>query len=458
MLPPPCMSTLAFGEWPLSMPAAENFGDGGAFGSSFPVSSAAATSGWEAAWPSSSAALTASPAAASGFPSDSFGANDGTFGKAEASDAEVAWPTTSAFAADAFFQPSSSGAKAEDSGFGLVSQCREGAEAAQSSPSAAAFYPSAGSNAANNGGFGLVRSLPPSDVLDVSAKAPVLRHRASELSEELNRLRIEAGQQALAAKRCVAALHARAEELAVEFTEAQSAGPISADAARHRQAILREEVRALERRAEASNPGSSYTPAWASVEAEKIEVLESRICKAQAREAEVSKLGNEQLRHGEERLAELREQRHELQSHANARSGSMTWQARFEAFVAAQTALADRAAMLGPDPGAARLDQALSAASAAAGAAAGSHAPGARGSPPEYLVAAVRCICGLAEAERRRGGLLVDRWRDLQGNTPWQAPEGAASIPPVDRVFSPSQPFEWDLDLCRAASPSEKRL
>merc|ERR1712232_833524 len=107
-----------------------------------------------------------------------------------------------------------------------------------------------------------------------------------------------------------------------------------------------------------------------------------------------------------------------------------------EAQVTAQNALADRAAMLGPDPSSSRLDQALSAASAAAGAARGSHT-GARRPPPEYLIQAVRCVCGLAEAERRRGGLLVERWRELQGNAPWQVSEGGASIPPVDRAFSP---------------------
>merc|ERR1719453_2508086 len=95
--------------------------------------------------------------------------------------------------------------------------------------------------------------------------------------------------------------------------------------------------------------------------------------------------------------------------------------------------------MLGPDPSSARLDQALSAASAAAGAAsAGAQAASARGPPPEYLIQAVRNACGLGEAERRRGGLLVERWRELQGNTPFQTAEGAAIVPPSDRLFSPS--------------------
>lgn len=386
------MSTLTFGEWPSSTAVTEDFGNGSEFGNGW-GGGVAATSGWEAAWPSSSKDFADDPL-----------------------------PSTA-------FEPLPSGFGDSD-GFHKTDFSQEAVESL-----AKADVHSA-------------ETL--SDALNV--KAPLLRRRAAELADGLSSLRSEAGHQAQAAERCVSALYVRAEELAAELTEAQAAAPLSAEAVQARQAILQEEVRVLERRAEVSSLGGSDSPAWAAAELERREVLEARISEAQVREAAASELATEQISEGEGRLAEIREELQEMKANSQSATGIRPWRARFEALVTAQNAIADRAAMLGPDPGSSRLDQALSAASAAAGAASGSHAAGARGPPPEYLIQAVRCICGLAEAERRRGGLLVERWRELQGNTPWQASEGKASIPPPDRPLSPSQPYEWNLDMCRATS------
>lgn len=281
-------------------------------------------------------------------------------------------------------------------------------------------------------------------------RVPALRRYASDLSEELNSLRAYAGRQAVAAENCIEALHTRAQELGAELIKVQAAGPVSAEAIRQRQAVLREEARVLERRMGSDKFGGTNGPAWTRAEAEKREALEARISSAKDREAAALETALKEMKQSEEKIAMLRIEKRELESRANS-DVSTTWKSRYEAFVSAQQALADRVAILGADPGAARLDQALSAASAAAGAATGSHAIGCK-KPPDYLLQAVKMLCGLAEAERRRGGLLTEKWRELHGNVVFTGTGSLNIVPPVEQVFSPSPAYAWDLDMCRSAS------
>mmetsp|Transcript_129505 Transcript_129505/g.242257 ORF Transcript_129505/g.242257 Transcript_129505/m.242257 type:complete len:391 (-) Transcript_129505:31-1203(-) len=286
----------------------------------------------------------------------------------------------------------------------------------------------------------------------LSVKAPPLRQQAAQLSEELNHLSAEAGQQTVMAERCVEDLLRRAEAMCSQVREAKRESASRAEAMSHRQAVLQEEVRVLEQRGKVGAlTGATNGPSWVSADAEKRKKLQARIMSAEARQAAAAKVTQDQKLRCEERLAGLRQERQELEACAAATNSSM-WRSRFEALVAAQNALADRAATFGPDVSRERLDQALAAASAAAAAAGGpASREGQSSATPEFLMEAVRCVCGLAEAERRRGGLLVERWRELHGNDSCRVAEGLGSIAPADRGFSPSRAYDWDLDAWRTA-------
>lgn len=315
-----------------------------------------------------------------------------------------------------------------------------------------------------------------SEASTLAAKTPRLRREAARLAAELGSLGSEAARHSAAAERCVEALRVRAEELYAHLAEQSASSKQRADVVAHRQAVLEEEVRVLERRAEeaasgsccppggeggggagcgawsARNTGVGVSPAWVAVEAERREALEARIAAANAWNASATEQARESVAALEERLASLREERREVHARAAARRASAaasipagagagtdhSWRARFQALEVAQHALADRAAAMGgADPGAERLAAALAAASAAARAAVDG---------PEHIGLAMRCVCGLAEAERRRAGLL----RQGGGHDPrLAATDGLGSVPPVDRSFSPSQAHDWDLDLQR---------
>lgn len=287
----------------------------------------------------------------------------------------------------------------------------------------------------------------------LTVKAPPLRHQAAQLAQELSDLNTEAGQQAAMAEQCIDELMLRAEALRSQVKEANKESSQRAEAACHRQAILQEEVRVLEQRAKAGTlAGATNGPTWASVDAEKRKKLEARIVGAEQRQAAATKVAQETKRRCEDRLAALREERQELEASAGTADVCM-WRSRFEALLAAQNALADRAATLGPDSGRERLDQALAAASSAVAAAGGGPAcrEGQSNAAPEYLLETVRCVCGLAEAERRRGGLLMERWRELHGHDSFRMADSKAcgSVAPGDRGFSPSRAYDWDLDMWR---------
>lgn len=276
----------------------------------------------------------------------------------------------------------------------------------------------------------------------LARREPELRRRAAELATELGDLGAEAGRQAAAAEHCMAQLRKRAEALRTGLAGTRADGG-RLDALMRRRAVLEAEVQVLERRAEEER---APCEAAGRREAEQRDALEARIAGAEARRAEAAQTAQAVVRQCEDRLAALREERYELEATA---APHMSWRARFEALVAAQNAIADRAAVLGADPGAAQLDRTLAAAADAVRSAEGSGA-----AAPEALSSTVRCLHRLAEAERRRRGLLVERWRELQGDRSEAitAGQGSAVPPPDGTVFSPSPARDWDLDMCRMAS------
>jgi len=292
----------------------------------------------------------------------------------------------------------------------------------------------------------------------LALRVPPLRAEAGDIANELGRLGADAARQAAAADRFVGALHDRAEALRSRLSAGRDEDARRAEALAHRQATLEEEVRVLERRSQFAllDSAPANGSAWAAAEAERREALEARIAEAERRKVSAAELGHERARQCEERLVALRDQRLEverrvatLEAGVQPGSGGPTpWRARLEAFVAAQNALADRAVPASPDHGWERIDRALSAAEAGA-----CQTDSTRDvSAPEYLAGAVRCLRGLAEGERRRGALLAERWRELQGDNPGSLAMGSGSLIPGDRSFSPSPENDWDLDLCRAAS------
>jgi len=274
----------------------------------------------------------------------------------------------------------------------------------------------------------------------LARREPELRRQAAEIAAELGNLGAEAGRQAAAADLCTAQLRKRAEALRTGLASTRADGG-HLDSLMRRRAVLEAEVQVLERRAEEERgPCESAFRR----EAEQREALEARIAGAEDRRSKAAQTALAMVRQCEDRLAALREERYELEATA---APHMSWRARFEALVAAQNAIADRAAAAGADPGAAQLDHALAAAADAVRSAEG-NGP----TTPESLSNTARCLHRLAEAERRRRGLLVERWRELQGDRSEAIAEGHGSAVPQDGCFSPSPARDWDLDMCRMAS------
>lgn len=343
----------------------------------------------------------------------------------------------------------------------------------------------------------------PSAVHD-TAKILALRRGLAGLATEVDGLAASSARHAATGADCMEALRASAEALVAQLAEARANGDglISGDSltsdgqsgtvtgrdpvVARRRAQLEEEVRAMERRAArwpeesevsvsagvalAVDGGGINGRAWAASYAERQQVLEVRLAQAEAAadasRAAAEAQAQEAVQGAEAYLAELRKSRRNLENSISAASGG-DWRARFEALVVAQNVAADRATRAadcgGADLGAARLDQALSAAllasqqhvnattqAAASTSAAG--AAGAAGGGFTTATAAAHCVAGMAEAERRRRGLLVEAWRKLQGEDPRLSASGRGGLVPVDRVFTPRRTRDWELDLSCGAS------
>lgn len=258
-----------------------------------------------------------------------------------------------------------------------------------------------------------------------------LSSQASSLAAELGDLRHEAGRQALALQECMGALQANSEALLARLGAQQREDAGRAEALAHRQAALEREVRALERRAVEDR-------AWASAVCARREAIEARIALAEERQAAAARQVVEDAQECELRFSELREHRHELEAKAKA-----TWKGRFNAMAMSQLRAADAVAEAHDDSDCAALSQSLAAAAAAvADAAAGPGRPTApKGkSPPESLGNLLRCVQGLAEAERRRRGVLLASW---SGDTGMVAPPMAANP-----RLGPHPAGDERLDLC----------
>mmetsp|Transcript_31648 Transcript_31648/g.58143 ORF Transcript_31648/g.58143 Transcript_31648/m.58143 type:complete len:369 (+) Transcript_31648:124-1230(+) len=276
-------------------------------------------------------------------------------------------------------------------------------------------------------------------------KAPSLRHQASSMADELNGLSAEASRQAAAAERCVAALHDRASMLRSQVIEAHLRSSEEADAITRRKLILEEEVRVLERRLEVEGDSLGAETTRREAFSGRREIIEERIAEAEARQAADCMLAEEAVERCQARLAALRQAKLDVEAQAFNPAPARR---RYEAMLDAQYALADEAAASGPRPGSDRLRQAVTASYAAVRAV----QAGPNGHA-EYLQSTMKCLSELVEAERRRGGLLAQQWRELQGEDRWRtAAQGSVvsvAPPQVDQRFSPRLTYDWDLDLCR---------
>mmetsp|Transcript_37900 Transcript_37900/g.85388 ORF Transcript_37900/g.85388 Transcript_37900/m.85388 type:complete len:375 (-) Transcript_37900:31-1155(-) len=276
-------------------------------------------------------------------------------------------------------------------------------------------------------------------------KAPALRREASSLAVELNGLSAEASRQAAAAERCVASLQDRASILRSQVIEAHVRSSEEADAITRRKLILEEEVRVLERRLEADGCTSVAETARSATISGRRQIIEERIAEAEARQAANAMQAEEAVERCEARLTALREAKLDVEAQAFNPAPARL---QYEAMLDAQYALADDAAASGPRPGSDRLQQAVTSSYAAVRAV----QAGPNGQA-EYLHSSMKCLSELVEAERRRGGLLTQQWRTLQGEDRWRtAAQGALASfapPEVDQRFSPRLVYDWDLDLCR---------
>eukprot|EP00929_Paragymnodinium_shiwhaense_P007204 TRINITY_DN11113_c0_g1_i4.p1 TRINITY_DN11113_c0_g1~~TRINITY_DN11113_c0_g1_i4.p1 ORF type:complete len:465 (+),score=73.40 TRINITY_DN11113_c0_g1_i4:68-1462(+) len=251
-------------------------------------------------------------------------------------------------------------------------------------------------------------------VTDKAEKATRAAQDVETLSVALRALETEVLQQAVAAEECMASLEIKAQALLKNLPQAE---PVRVAPLAVRRARLEEEVRSMERRLQNFAVKGQHDTAngdCTSAEAQRRAALDSRIRTADQNRAFAQDGMHEATLLLEARLADVRERRQALEASGMSGKSSSYWRGRFEALVAAQNASADRATATVPDTGAQRLDQCLAAAAQAVEQALAT--PGdERSSPPAALVNALRCVGGLAQAEKRRRGLLVEQWRCLQG-------------------------------------------
>jgi hypothetical protein len=322
--------------------------------------------------------------------------------------------------------------------------------------------------------IGIVRE--PKGVHD-AANVLELRRGLAVLAAELDEIAAASAQHATSGADCMDALNASAEKLVVELARDSPSSehrmPVNArdSSLVRRRAQLEEEICTLERRAarQDNDANSSLNGGtWAASFANREQALAARLRQAEAA-AEASQTAaemqaQEHVRVAEAYLAELRESRRELETSCN--TAGEDWRTRFGNFVVTQNFAADLAARdaecSGADPGSSRLDSALTAALHASQQRAynTSSAGCTAGSLEATAVAAAQCVMGMAEAERRRRGLLVAAWRKLRGEDPFRNATGQGAVVPVDQVFTPRQTRDWDLDMSsiapKSATPSAR--
>jgi len=294
-------------------------------------------------------------------------------------------------------------------------------------------------------------------------KASRLKKQATAIAAELESFAVEASRQAASADSCMSSLHSSAEALVGQMSDVKLALNSNirdqvgdeATALTRRRAQLQQQVAAAQRRVEDTaigGVGAANGATWTAAERERRAALEARVARAEVGRAKAESQAEDVLQSCEMKLMQLRERRRDLEmeisSGCSAEAANL-WKSRFESLIAAQNGIADDASSpAAPDHGSARVDQALRAAAAAVQQAVDT--AGAQ-SPPSSLVGAVRCVLGLAEAERRRRALVVEAWQKSQGDDPRAVARGLTCMPPVDRAFSPPRGYDWDLDACKGS-------
>lgn len=268
-------------------------------------------------------------------------------------------------------------------------------------------------------------------------------------SQDLNSIALEISRLEDAAQRCLEGLQQQAEQLRERLADASAESLKTSEAAGQRRAALREELRTLPQVV----PGGFNGPTWAAMEAERELALSSRMKQAELLRVDAAHRLREQQQIFLARLQDVRKVRREAEARCallaqeeGYPASGQTWRARFEAMISAQHTAAERAwaASVGGD--ADRLDQSLAAAEASLREADGA------ATAPDHLIGALSCVQSLAEAERRRQGLLTEGWLQLQ----LRMRGSGYSLSSPRGHFSPPRSPEWDLAQClNSAKPRD---
>lgn len=268
----------------------------------------------------------------------------------------------------------------------------------------------------------------------LALRARQAQEEAAGLAAELGSLESDVVQQGRAAQRCQEELEERTRALLDEFSQARQESKQRALAMECRQTALEQEASAMQRRFLADavpRTGGADSSAAAAGDDLLSSALLARLSRA---EGALSARGSlrEEIQ-TETKLAEVRESCSEVERCLLARSGvdaeaeggsgnnafgccKAPWVSRYEALIAAQAVLTERAAAGARDQNTAVEEQVLDTCSKSLNRLSAAIERGSGGrSPPEELTEVLRCMKGLAWSERRRRGLLMERWRELQG-------------------------------------------
>jgi len=306
----------------------------------------------------------------------------------------------------------------------------------------------------------------------LAAKLPLARQHVAELDDDLNLLESDVSTHASAADACLDDLRTLAEALLVDMSNRRSASEKQVLAATQRRDDLEEEICTMQRRL-----GTSAPDCHQSVVAEEWRRCANGIVTV-ARSANVEYRDGpdvriiEELQRCKAHLAALRRSSSGLQARLACDDGTASatnptlWVSRYEAMVAVQGALVDRTAAAVSDAVTQDLDFALGACPRTLQ----DIAIRSREGVPEHLVSTTRCMQGLAAAERRRRGMLTERWRSLEDAiasppaslqvasyrllTPGMLPRSSPLSSSIDsqaqaRRFSPPRTLDWEMDVSR---------
>lgn len=142
----------------------------------------------------------------------------------------------------------------------------------------------------------------------LAQRVPALRRDAALLAVELGDLSSGAGRLAAAGERCSEELQKRMAVLREQLEEAHAENVRRTEAALQREAIVKEEVRALEQRIEGrALDGAASGPTWLAQTVEQCEALRARVVAAERRLEDAERRDTAECQLLEERLAMLGE-------------------------------------------------------------------------------------------------------------------------------------------------------